>query len=63
MIQPVYPKNDPEHRKRVMEKFYKHVKDTKWVDEEKTCSKRGRKSQKVYRPETKSRQGEKYNWL
>jgi hypothetical protein len=64
MIQPVYPKDDLEYRKRVMEKFYKQLKDTKWEDpEEKTCKKKGRKSQKIYRPEAKPRLGEKYNWF
>jgi hypothetical protein len=27
---PVYPKSNPEHRKRVMEEFYKKVKETNW---------------------------------
>ena len=41
MIQPVYPKDDPGYRKRVMEKFYKQVKDTKWEEpEDKICKKK-----------------------
>lgn len=33
-MQPVYPKEDPEYRKRVLEQLYKRVSNTKWYDEE-----------------------------
>ena len=29
-LPPVYPKTDPEYRKRVMDEFYKKVKETNW---------------------------------
>ena len=36
-MKPVYPKQDPEYRKRVLEQFYNSVRDTKWpTEEEKT---------------------------
>jgi hypothetical protein len=64
MIPPVYPKQDPEYRKRVMEQFYKSVRDTKWpTEEEKTCKPRGRKAKIVERPKAQPRLGERYNWL
>jgi hypothetical protein len=31
-IAPVYPKQDPEYRKRVMEQFYRQVRETNWGD-------------------------------
>ena len=65
MKPPVYPKQDPEYRKIVMERFYKLVKDTNWND---TCGEyqgkpRGRKAKIVGRIPAKPRQGEKYNWF
>ena len=61
---PVYPKQDPEYRKRIMEQFYKSVQDTKWpTDEEKTCKRKGRKAKVIERPKAQPMQGEKYNWL
>lgn len=62
--EPVYPKPNPEHRKRVMDNFYKKVKETNWQDDEERISKpRGRKS-KILRPEAKLRPCEKkYNWF
>lgn len=61
---PVYPKEDPEYRKRIMEQFYRQVRDTKWPDpEEHNYKKRGRKSKVIERPEAKSRPTEKYNWF
>lgn len=30
MIEPVYPKEDPEFRKRIREDFYRKVKNTNW---------------------------------
>lgn len=32
-VEPVYPKEDPEYRRKVMEAFYKLVRETKWDDE------------------------------
>jgi hypothetical protein len=61
---PVYPKENPEHKKRVMDEFYKKVKNTDWNDEYETSGKpRGRKSKKLFRPEAKLRSSEKYNWF
>ena len=64
MIQPVYPKQDPEYRTRVLKQFYKQVTDTKWPDEdEKTGRPRGRKAKMVEKPKAKLRPGEGYNWF
>ena len=42
--QPIYPKDDPEYRKRIMEAFYKQVRETNWGAEEEGVRKsRGRK--------------------
>jgi hypothetical protein len=65
MIAPVYPKQDPEYRKIVMERFYKLVRETNWDD---TCGEyqgkpRGRKAKFIERPKAKARQGERYSWL
>lgn len=66
MIKPVYPKQDPEYRKHIMDQFYKKVKETNW---ESTCGDdyqgkpRGRKAKFRERPKAQLRQGEKYNWL
>jgi hypothetical protein len=62
---PIYPKENPEYRKRTMEQFYKKVRETNWND---TCGEyegkpRGRKPKVFVRIEAKSRQGEKYNWF
>lgn len=64
-IEPIYPKPNPEHRKRVMERLYKKVKETNWND---TCGEyqgkpRGRKAKFVERPKAKPRLGERYDWL
>jgi len=40
---PVYPKEDPERRKQVMERFYKFCKEQKWTDDDKPSKPRGRK--------------------
>ena len=64
--EPVYPKQDPEYRKRVMEQFYKKVKETRWdtPDQDEYQGKpRGRKAQFKERPKAKLRAGERYNWL
>ena len=56
--QPVYPKDDPEYRKRIMEAFYKTVRDTNWgaSDESEYQGKpRGRKAKVVARVEAKPR--------
>ena len=68
MIQPVYPKQDPEYRKRTLEQFYKSVRDTKWpTEEEKIGNPRGRKPKIVTRPESQPRteleRKAKYNWF
>jgi hypothetical protein len=61
---PVYPKQDPEYRKRVMEHFYKQVRETKWSDPEERPSKpRGRKAKIVERIPARPRPSEKYNWF
>ena len=62
---PIYPKSDPEYRKKVMEQFYKTVRETNW---DSTCGEyqgkpRGRKAKLTERPKAKPRQGERYNWL
>lgn len=33
-VSPVYPKEDPEYRRKTIEAFYKLVRETKWDDEE-----------------------------
>lgn len=63
-MDPVYPKQDPEYRKRVMEQFYNSVRNTKWPTEEEKISKpRGRKAKIIERPKAQPRPGEKYNWF
>jgi len=61
---PVYPKDDPEYKKSIMDRFYKKVKETNWESE---CDKpkRGRQSKTKYegRKIAKPRESEKYNWL
>ena len=61
--EPVYPKQDPEYRKRIMEQFYKRIRETNWETEE--CSRKGRQRKNSYegRAKAQPRQGEKYNWL
>lgn len=56
--QPVYPKTDPEYRKRVLEAFYKKVRETNWGadDEGEYQGKpRGRKPKVKERIESKPR--------
>ena len=63
---PVYPKQDPEYRKRVMEQFYKSVSNTKWDTpdpDEYQGKPRGRKTKFVERPKAQLRPGERYDWL
>jgi hypothetical protein len=78
-MDPVYPKEDPEYRKRVMEQFYKKVRETNWDSTygEYQGKPRGRKAKQTTRIESKPRTlGErqalekqsqkkqnKYNWL
>ena len=70
-ISPVYPKEDPEYRKKVMERFLQSVKNTRWDDDCNTPRKsRGRKPKPSVRIETKPRSesearvvGQKYNWF
>ena len=53
---PVYPKTDPEYRKRVMEEFYRRVKETKFYDPDEYQGKpRGRKAKVREHVETKPR--------
>jgi hypothetical protein len=63
--EPVYPKEDPEYRKRLMEQFYKKVRETNWND---TCGEyegkpRGRKPKVFVRIKAQPRGQEKYNWF
>jgi hypothetical protein len=68
---PVYPKEHPERRQEVLNKFYKQVRETKWdTPEEKSISVRGRKPKKIelpvvnQLPQTKSTKiKDRYNWL
>lgn len=62
---PIYPKQDPEYRKRVMEQFYKKVRETNWND---TCGEyqgkpKGRKAKIIEKPKAHLRPGEGYNWF
>jgi hypothetical protein len=41
VMTPIYPKQDPEYRARVLKQFYKHVTDTKWPDEDEKGKKIG----------------------
>lgn len=57
-LKPVYPKDDPEYRKQVLEDFYKKVRNTKWdaIDENDYQGKpRGRKPKIKERPQSKPR--------
>jgi hypothetical protein len=62
---PVYPKPNPEYRKRVMNRFYKLVKETNWDNncDEYQGKPRGRKAKAFVRIEAKPRGKEKYNWF
>ena len=60
---PVYPKENLEYREKVLERFRKLVRDTRWDTCEDKISLRGRKSKQSVRIETKPRSSEKYNWL
>jgi hypothetical protein len=54
--QPVYPKDNPEYRKMVLEAFYKKVRETNWgaTDEDEYQGKpRGRKAKVKERPPSK----------
>jgi len=63
--EPVYPKTNPEYRERVMERFYKLVKETNWDNNcgEYEGKPRGRKPKAFVRIEAKPRGREKYNWF
>ena len=56
-LKPVYPKDDPEYRKQVLEEFYKKVRNTRWddIDEDAPRKPRGRKPKVVERPVSKAR--------
>lgn len=60
---PVYPKENLEYRERVLDRFRKLVKDTRWDTREDKILLRGRKPKQSVRIETKPRSSEKYNWL
>ena len=60
---PVYPKENLEYREKVLERFRKLVRDTRWDTCEDKISLRGRKPKQFVRIETKPRSSEKYNWL
>ena len=63
-MKPVYPKENIEHREKVLERFRKLVRDTKWdTCEDRVQSLRGRKPKQSIRIEAKPRSSEKYNWL
>lgn len=56
--QPVYPKTDPEYRKKVLEAFYKKVRETDWgapEEGEYQGKPRGRKAKVKERPQAKPR--------
>ena len=41
---PIYPKENPEYRQKVLERFHKTVRETNWgADEENVYRNRGRK--------------------
>lgn len=73
MIAPVYPKPNPEYRQKVLNDFYKKVRNTNWDscgEGEYQGKPRGRKPKVAARPESKPRtQGERnakqqgYNWF
>lgn len=53
---PVYPKENPEYRQKVLERFHKTVRETNWgADEENVCRTRGRKPKPNVRVESKPR--------
>lgn len=56
-LKPVYPKDDPEYRKQVLEEFYKKVRNTNWeaIDDEYQGKPRGRKPKIKERPQSKPR--------
>jgi hypothetical protein len=42
---PVYPKESPEYRQKILKSFYKQVQETNWgVADERVCKARGRKA-------------------
>ena len=42
---PVYPKENPEYRQKVLKSFYKQVQETNWgIADEHICKARGRKA-------------------
>lgn len=58
---PVYPKDNPEHRKMVMEQFYDRVKKTKWHDEEDLVKKS--KVKMAYRPKSTYKPKKKFDYV
>jgi hypothetical protein len=70
-LKPVYPKPNPEARKKVLEDFYRKVRNTRWeeVDEIPRC-KKGRKPKErpkaiidMDKPRNQIFKKDKYNWL
>jgi hypothetical protein len=72
-MEPVYPKPNPEYRQKVLNDFYKKVKNTNWTgcgDNEYQGKSRGRKPKVVTRPESRPRtenerkaKQQGYNWF
>jgi hypothetical protein len=57
-LKPVYPKEDPEYRKKVLEDFYRRIKNERWDafdDNEYQGKPRGRKPKVVEKPVSKAR--------
>jgi len=68
-LKPVYPKPNPEARKKVLEDFYRKVRNTRWeeVDETPKCRK-GRKPKEqpkaiVDMNKSRNKFKNKYNWF
>ena len=61
----IYPKSNLEHRKQVLEAFYKKVRETNWESDCEDKPRRGRQSKNKFKGREKAqlRRGEKYNWL
>lgn len=57
---PVYPKEDPEYRKKVLEQLYQRVRSTKWYDEEDVVKRS--KVKMAVRPKSVPRPRNKYNF-
>ena len=61
---PVYPKENPEYRQKVLERLYKTVKETNWgVPEERISKRRGRKPQERIIAEQKFRPKQEHKFF